>query len=290
MTRKMAYNPLSFYFTPEGFRSDAAPPLTEILSVVRDTGYDGIHSAIPVGSTPQDYLALLKQYDLVPAPGYFQASFADTEKLPDTINTARRLAGDHARLGLDRVFIAEAFGVAPERTEKPGLGVGGSEERLSRIVEGLAKVASAMVSEGIVPCLHPHIGTRIETGDEADFILNRISAKDLLVGPDTGHLSWAGADLTDFILRHSGRIGAVHIKDYRKPVADQGMTYTAANKASIWTEPGRGSIDLEGAIKALGSFEGWFVVEVDIADQPTVPESARVAAEWLRPRLSLGRQ
>jgi inosose dehydratase len=35
----------------------------------------------------------------------------------------------------------------------------------------------------------------------------------------------------------------------------------------------------------LSGFDGWFVVEVDIADQPTVAESARVAGQWMRHKL-----
>jgi inosose dehydratase len=53
----------------------------------------------------------------------------------------------------------------------------------------------------------------------------------------------------------------------------------------IWTEPGRGSLDLDAALVALADFDGWLVVEVDIADQPTVEASARVAANRLWPRL-----
>lgn len=289
MTSRMAYNPLSFVLTAEGFKPELAPPLPEILSVVRDAGYDGIHSDIPAGMTPRAYLDLLNQHSLLPAPGYFQAQFDDREKLPATIETARRLAADHAQLGLDRIFIAEQFGADPRRIDTPAQGIAADDDRLSRIADGLAQIAQAMAGEGIVPCLHAHVGTRIETVEETEFVLDRVGSDILLVGPDTGHLSWAGADLVAFLGRHAGRVGAVHIKDYRREVADRiaaaAQGYHAAGAAHIWTEPGRGSIDLEAALAALGGFDGWFVVEVDIADQPTVPESARVAAQWLRPRL-----
>lgn len=133
-----------------------------------------------------------------------------------------------------------------------------------------------------MPCLHAHVGTQIETVAEAEFVLDRVSPDILLVGPDTGHLSWAGADLEVFLTRHAGRVGAVHIKDYRRSVADHvriaGKGYHDAGAAHIWTEPGRGSIDLDAALEALHSFDGWFVVEVDIADQPTVEQSARLGA------------
>lgn len=286
---QMAYNPLSFSLTAEGWKPELAPPLPTILTIVKNAGYDGIHAEVPQGSTAAAYATLLADHGLKPAPGYFQSNFADAAALPTTVEAARKAAADHAVLGLDRMFIAEQFGANPARISTPAVGVGSNPETLARIADGLGKVAAAMTAEGVIPCLHAHVGTQIETVAETDFVLDRVGADILLVGPDTGHLSWAGADLNDFLRRHASRVGAVHIKDYRKAVADDtraaGKGYHDAGAAHIWTEPGRGSIDLDGALKALGGFNGWFIVEVDIADQPTVEESARVAAQWLRPRL-----
>jgi inosose dehydratase len=285
----MAYNPLSFSLTADGWHPELAPPLSTILSIVKEAGYDGIHADIPQGSTPPGYLTLLGEHGLDPAPGYFQASFGDTTSLGQTIEVARKIASDHAQLGLDRIFVAEQFGVDPGRIAAPAQGIGSDHDRLARIADGLGQVAAAMTREGVRPCLHAHVGTLIETVAETEFVLGRVGSDVLLVGPDTGHLSWAGADLNAFLERHATRIGAVHIKDYRHSVAQAirsaGKGYRDAGAAGIWTEPGRGSIDLDGALAALGNFDGWFVVEVDIADQPTVAESARLAAQWLRPRL-----
>lgn len=285
----MAYNPLSFSLTAEGWRPELAPPLPEILTIIKNAGYDGVHAEIPLGSTPEAYGKLLAEHGLAPAPGYFQANFADHAALPMTIENARKAAADQAALGLDRIFVAEEFGANPERIGRPAIGAGSNEETLGRIAEGLGKVAAAMAGEGVLPCLHAHVGTQIETVAETEFMLDRIGADILLLGPDTGHLSWAGADLTDFLRRHAKRVGAVHIKDYRRAVADAaraaGQDYHKASAAHIWTEPGRGSIDLEAALAAIADFNGWFIVEVDVADQPSVEESARVAANWLRPRL-----
>lgn len=288
MTR-MAYNPLSFSLTADGWKPELAPPLRTILTIVKAAGYDGIHAEVPQDSTAKAYGALLAEHGLKPAPGYFQASFADADALPGTIEAARRAAADHAMLGLDRIFIAEQFGANPDRITTPAVGLGSNPETLARTADGLGQVAAAMTAEGVIPCLHAHVGTQIETVAETEFMLGRIGADTLLVGPDTGHLSWAGADLNAFLARHAARVGAVHIKDYRMTVADDtraaGKDYHHAGAAHIWTEPGRGSIDLDGALRALGDFDGWFIVEVDIADQPTVEASARLAAQWLRPRL-----
>ncbi|NEI96492.1 sugar phosphate isomerase/epimerase family protein [Rhizobium ruizarguesonis] len=289
----MAYNPLSFFLTAQGWQPERAPPLRDILEIVKRAGYDGIHAEVPPGSTAVAYAKLLDEHNLAAAPGYFQAHFADADKLPETVEAARRAASDHAVLGLDRIFIAEQLAADPQRLAKPAIGFGSSETTLSRIADGLNKVATAIAAEGVIPCLHPHVGTQIETVAETEFMLDRIGSDILLVGPDTGHLSWAGADVDAFLKCHLDRIGAVDLKDYRRDVAakggDEGKTYHQICADHIWTEPGRGSIDLDAVLNTLKDFDGWFVVEVDIADQPTVELSARLAAQWLRPRLEARR-
>jgi inosose dehydratase len=208
-----------------------------------------------------------------------------------TLERARRTSADHAVLGLDRIFISEAGGVMPERKATPAQGVAADEEALARSAEALTRVAEAMVGEGVVPCLHSHVGTRIETQAEIEYVLDRVPDSTLLLGPDTGHLAWAGTDPGEFIGRHAGRIGAIHIKDMRKSVAEvgraAGLSYDETTARHLWTEPGRGDVDLDRVLAVIPRFEGWFVVEVDISDQPTVAQSARVAADWLRPRLEM---
>jgi inosose dehydratase len=289
MPTKMAFNPLPWFMTAEGWRADLAPSLAEMLAAIKAAGYDGVHADIPAGMTPRSYLSLLETHGLKPAPGYFQASFGDVTTLAATIEAARRIAHDHAELGLDRIFLAEQFGTTPERFARPGQGVGADAGRLARIADGIAAVASAMTAECVVPCLHPHVATKIETVDEAEAVLMAVPDTILKLGPDTGHIAWSGADPVAFLTRHASRVGAVHVKDIRIAVAQriarENANYRGAGALGVWTEPGRGDLDLDGAIQALAGFTGWFIVEVDIADQPTVEESAEVAAAWLRPRL-----
>ena len=79
MSGNMAFNPLPWFMTAEGWRDDLAPPLPAMLSAIKAAGYDGVHAEVPKGSTPQAYLSLLSDHGLLPAPGYFQASFGDAD-------------------------------------------------------------------------------------------------------------------------------------------------------------------------------------------------------------------
>jgi inosose dehydratase len=146
-----------------------------------------------------------------------------------------------------------------------------------------------MVEEGVHPCLHQHVGTLIETPEEVDRVLAEIDPELLLFGPDTGHLAWAGADVPDIVHRYAGRIGAVHLKDVHMTVARRGQAasedYWQVCSHHLWTEPGKGDLPFDDVLGAFADFAGWFVVEVDVADEPTPRESAEVSWRWCQKHL-----
>jgi inosose dehydratase len=89
----------------------------------------------------------------------------------------------------------------------------------------------------------------------------------------------------------------VHIKDVdAKAAADatqQQVDYRTATQVNhVWTEPGRGDVDLDGVIEALPEdFSGWAVIEVDVPNLPSRVESARTSLDYLRanPAFAVGR-
>jgi inosose dehydratase len=281
-------NPIMWFLGPDGFDPAAAPPLPEIYRQIKEAGFDAVHIEIPDGMAITDYRILLADSGLLPAPGYFQASFSDVTDQPAVIERAKRVAAEHAALGLDRIFIAEQFPALPRLTA-PARGVGADPDRLARIADGLTAVASAMVAEGVTPCLHQHVGTWIETPAETEFMLAAVDPGLLLLGPDTGHLAWAGADPADFIAEHLDRVGAVHLKDVRSAVVSEtnlaDSDFGEAVRRHVWTEPGRGDLDLTAVLDVLSGYTGWYVVEVDLPDQESPFESARVSATWVRNHL-----
>jgi inosose dehydratase len=176
------------------------------------------------------------------------------------------------------MFLA-AHASVPARMANPAVGADPDPDRLQAIIENVHAAAQAMIAEGVIPCLHQHVASWIETLEETTAVLDAVDPRLLLAGPDTGHLAWAGADPAAFIERYRGRIGAVHLKDVR-PEVGRGRSYRQAADAHLWTEPGRGAVDFGAVSESLGDFNGWFIIEVDVADQPTPAESARVSARW----------
>jgi inosose dehydratase len=293
----VGFNPLTWYFNDGGYHPELAPPLEEIYRQIRKSGFDAVFAEVPAGMSVADYLALLHEVGLAPAPGYLQAAFGDSTELPRLVETAKRVAAQHHQLGLRRIFIAEAFGAAPPRMERPATGAGFDQGRLRTITENLGVVAAAMSAEGVQPCLHQHVGTWIETPDELQFVLDNTDPEALLFGPDTGHLAWVGADPATVIAANLARVGAVHLKDFHAAQAERavaaGLPYLSATLAGdgerVWTEPGNGDIDFDAVLRVLADFDGWYVVEVDVADQPTPADTAAVSAAWVREHLGARR-
>jgi inosose dehydratase len=290
-TWRVAFNPLPFFATPHGFDRDAAPPLNQIYQEISDAGFSSVHVEVPDGMSVGAYRAMLADRGLAPAPGYFQHPFSENATMGMAAQAAARAAGQHAELGLTRIFLADQVG-PPARVAVPAVGAGYDSGRLDTIIENVARAADVMVAEGVTPCLHQHVGTWIETAAETETVLASISPASLMLGPDTGHLAWAGASPAEFISRHLDRVGAVHLKDVRhraiSAAQQRGATYREATELHVFTEPGRGDVDLAAVLAVLSGFTGWLVIEVDVPDQPTAFETARVSAEWASDRLTRG--
>jgi inosose dehydratase len=284
--RRVGFNPIPWFNIGGVSNRAAAPPIDEIYRQIRAAGFGAVHAEVPDGMRVADYRRLLSATGLEPAPGYFSAQLSDSAATAAAIEAGKRAASQHAQLGLDRIFIADAFGAAP-RVARPAEGLDADAGRLRTIADNLGRVASAMAAEGVLACLHQHVGTWIESPEETTTLLDSISADVLLFGPDTGHLAWAGADPGEIITRYRERVGAVHLKDLRRTMAE-GRDYRQAGAAHVWTEPGRGDVDFGAVLEALSGFSGWYVVEVDVADQPTPQESAAVSARWVQHHLGPG--
>ncbi|SEH01073.1 inosose dehydratase [Nonomuraea solani] len=277
-------NPLPWLLGPAGFTLDV-PTLRTAFTEIAETGFTAVQADVPQGLTPSGYLALLQEYGLTPAPGYFQGAYDDPGGMPALLESARRHAGTQAALGMTEVFIASTL--AAERLATPAVGAASDPARLGTVIENLARACEVIVAEGVRPCLHPHVGTWIETEHETRAVLDAIAPGLLAFGPDTGHLRWAGADPAALIAHYRDRVGAAHLKDVHTAVAAQGGGFwETVLERHLWTEPGQGDVDLEAALAALpGDFAGWLVIEVDVPDHGTPKDSAALSRQWTRTHL-----
>ena len=207
------------------------------------------------------------------------------DEVPAIVEAAKAHAGVQLELGLTEVFLASHLN--PARIASPAVGADFDPARLELVIERIALVAGAIRDEGLRPCFHPHVGSWIETEQEVRAMLDSIDESVLSFGPDTGHLFWGGSDPAALIADYADRVGAVHLKDVHRVAAakarEQQDDYGAAtNVEHVWTEPGRGDVDFDAVFAALpDSYDGWFVVEVDVPDLPSKEESTRASFRWI---------
>jgi inosose dehydratase len=288
---KIGVNPLPWVLGPNGFDLSVATVRSAVAGIAA-AGFTGMHADVPPGLTTGEYRTLLADHGVRPAPGYFAANFdGPSEDLATIVEAAKSHAGGQADLGLSEVFLASHLN--PARIAAPAVGADFSAERLEQIVARIAVVAEAITAEGVTPCFHPHVGSWIETEHEVRTLLDGTDAATLSFGPDTGHLYWAGADPAKLITDYGARVGAVHLKDVHRSAAvaarDDADDYLGAtNVKHVWTEPGRGDVDFAAVFAALPpTFDGWYVVEVDVPDLPSKEESTAASARWIQSRPEL---
>ena len=237
-------------------------------------------------------------YGLSPALSLFSSPFDETVEVADEVEWAKRFAADQVALGLYRTMVSSM--AVPARMRRPAVGAGFDADRLARAIEGCGTVCRALQAEGLRPLHHSHVGGVFETEEEITALLDQLGADVIGIGPDTGHLRWAGIDPGPFIARYADRLGGIHVKDCFPDFLDDagaadGLGYHGLQATKrLWAEPGLGVVDFGAVLAAIPEgYDGGFMVEIDAPSVETplesYPDGVRVGAGLHRRRLSSGR-
>ena len=267
----------------------------EVLGDIAAAGYAG--APWPRGEA--DVTAIKELFDrhhLKPAPGYFGGNFWDLGKRDEYLAQARRFGEISRQLGVTEIYLADN-GFDRERpgrrsrrqaagnvTEDDAL----SAEEFAQLAEGVSAIARTTLEYGVRSCFHNHVGTFVETRAELERLLSMADPEALFLGPDTGHMAWAGDDPVAFFRDHRDRILTAHIKDIGGHALEDGRRqdwdYRTYSANGIFTELGDGVVDWNGLFGTIreGGFAGWLIVETDVTQLPTPKDSAIKSRESLR--------
>jgi inosose dehydratase len=251
-----------------------------------DIGYTAVKADIPEGMTASDYLSWIDGYGLAPALSLYNSPFDETVDEADDLESAKRFAEAQASLGLDRTMVSSM--AVPARLARPAVGADYDENRLARAIERCGRVCEVLQAGGVRPLHHSHIGGVFETENEIVRLLDDLGPDVIGVGPDTGHLRWAGIDPATFIARYADRIGGIHIKDCFPDFLDgrldpeDGRSYhELTGTKRLWAEPGLGVVDFDAVLAALPEgYDGDLMIEIDEPSVESRYESHRMAFEW----------
>ncbi len=247
-----------------------------------DIGYTAVKADIPDGMAASEYLDWIGGYGLAPALSLFSSAFDETVDATEELESVKRFADDQASLGMDRTMVSSM--AVPARMARPAVGADFDEARLSRAIERVGRACAALQSAGIRPLHHSHVGGVFETETEIVRLLDDLGPDVIGVGPDTGHLRWAGIDPATFIARYADRIGGIHIKDCFPDYLDhpdERSYHGLAETKRLWAEPGRGVVDFDAVLRALpADYDGDLMIEIDEPSVESRYESHRIAFEW----------
>jgi inosose dehydratase len=142
-----------------------------------------------------------------------------------------------------------------------------------RLLSNLDRLSDHAAGRGVRACLHPHVGTMVETYDEVRRVLDHSSVPLCL---DTGHLLIGGTDPVALASDAPDRIVHAHLKDvdlgWARRVQTREVSYTEAVAAGLYRPLGQGDVDIAAIVTALESsgYTGWYVMEQDtvLPDEP----------------------
>ncbi len=189
----------------------------------------------------------------------------DHDPLPDV----EAALGGLVEAGASTVVLAASAGT-DGYDDRPLLDAAG----WSTLLANLDRIDDAVRARGLTATLHPHVGTMVESGDEAERVLDGSHVGLCL---DTGHLLIGGGDPVALAVARPDRVAHVHLKDVRldwaRRVQAGEVTYTAAVAEGMYVPLGEGDVDVAAIVTALedAGYAGWYVLEQDtvLAARPT---------------------
>lgn len=267
-----------------------------VLDEIARAGYAGAPAGPRGARSAAETVAFFAAHGLRPAPGYMSGAFWEADQRETLLAEARRQGAFAREAGLDAIYVAAGgfdYVTRSGRTRRDTAGHVGPDDALTaeqyrRFGDTLNEVGAILLAEGVRPAFHNHVGTPIETREEIDTLLALTDPATIFLGPDTGHLAWAGANPVAFCRDYAARIVTLHLKDVDPAVVargrDAGWDYRTFTDAGVFAELGDGGVDFPAifAILREAGFAGWLIAETDVTQRPSALESATVSREYLR--------
>lgn len=272
-------------------------PEEQTLAEIAQAGYVGAPAGPKQDQSAAEVVATFTRHGLKPAPGYLGADYWDKNQEAAILQRARDYAAFANAAGCTELYVAAGgFNNYVTKRGLTRMQIAGhvkpednmTDAEYAQFAKALNLVGEITLAQGVKSCFHNHVGSTIETREEIDQLWSLIDPGLVFMGPDTGHLAWAGADVVQFCRDYASSIKTMHIKDVNKQVMDEGVAaqwdYRTFSDKGIWTELGQGCVDFPTIFQILADagFSGWLIVETDVTQLPTALESAIVSRNYLR--------
>lgn len=261
-----------------------AVPYTTVLDEIAAAGYLGTELGDGFPRDPAELREALTQRGLTLTSAWCGLRLFEVPPEEDLRQT-RLLCELLAAVGAS--FVNLAHQGTPARRRFAGRAIAAeqlTEDQWEELAARVCAAAAVAGESGLVAAFHPHVGTWVESRAEVEELLSR--APQLKLCWDVGHALYAGADPVAVVHEHPERIAYVHLKDVDggalRELKWQGLGFEEGIRRRVFTEVGRGLLDVPGLLQALkaANYDGWLMVEQD-STWLTPADSARASRAYL---------
>jgi len=238
-----------------GDRSFKGSKFTDILDVMRDTGFLGLRlTQFPkiletYSITTEQMEKEVYKRGLHVVTISFNGPAQDASKRKEVLDSAKVAMTFLKKFGAERLVV-----FSPPRN------AGAAPDAFKTMCECYNQLGEMAGEMGFKAGLHNHMGQMVQNEDELDRCMQMTDPKLFWLSPDTAHLHLAGMDSAKILDRYKNRLMLADYKD-----AKRGTGNFLQNIYDL----GDGDVDFPACHRALkaASFKNWLIVDLDIARQ-----------------------
>jgi sugar phosphate isomerase/epimerase len=247
-------------------------PFTDILDVMRDTGFIGIRLTQFPGILQKYELTTtrleteLNKRNLYIATISFGGPAHDPAQQTTVLDNAKKAMEFLAAFGANRLVV-----FSPSRQPSAAH----SDGPFQTMCETFNRIGELAREKGFWAGLHNHLGQMCQTPEEIDRCMQMTDAKLFGFSPDTAHLQLGGSNVVAMFQKYKNRIVMMDYKDAKWTTPRAGLIDSngqvvepdVARFLSSIYDLGDGEIDFPGChrvLKEIG-YQGWNCVDLDTA-------------------------
>lgn len=255
-------------------------PLETALAEGAEIGYAGFELGNKFPKEAGALRAVLGKHRLECVSGWYSGRLAHR-----SVTQEIEAVGPHLRLLADSGATVMVYGEVADAIQGEALPLY-KRPRFSdaaqwrAYADRLSAFARHTLAHGVRLSYHHHMGAYVETAEDVDRLM-ALTAPEVGLLFDSGHITFAGGDPLAVLRQHIGRVTHVHCKDVRPAVArlarNGNWSFLQAVVNGVFTVPGDGGIDFKSLLELLyqHGYHGWLVVEAE--QDPAVAPSYRYA-------------
>ena len=249
-------------------------PTERVLSEMSQLGLAGTELGAPgfLPNNPDEITATLAEHNLKLLGGFTPVVVHDPAQLETTMEYVRKTIELFKKTGATHLVSSPVYTWnwdAPKAL---------TNDEIKHMFKTLDEITLICEDNGIENVLHPHLMTVVETKSDVERVLDGCDVNWCL---DSGHLAIGGVDVLEFAKKALDRIGHVHLKDVDlskvSKVLDRSQSIMEGVQDGLFTVLGEGDVPIAELVSFLenSGYQGWYVIEQDLAITGGLPEEGQ---------------